>query len=150
MLEDVSLQAYISWQPDGQSFLIKQPNAFSESILPNYFKHNNLQSFVRQLNMYSFTKTRHDSNYREFRQPNFQKGRRDLLSLIKRKTQGATQKNGSNGSDDGRGNHIGTDPDDFEDMDDDRKIGSVGVAASSSSSSHSFYDAKLEHSSTSR
>ena len=64
MLEDVTLQPYISWQPDGQSFLIKQPNAFSESILPNYFKHNNLQSFVRQLNMYSFTKTRHDSNYR--------------------------------------------------------------------------------------
>ena len=93
ILEDVGLESYISWQPDGQSFLIKDVNSVSELILPHYFKHNNIQSFVRQLNMYSFTKTRHDSNYREFRQPLFQRGRRDLLSRIKRKTQGSTEKN---------------------------------------------------------
>lgn len=93
ILEDVGLESYISWQPDGQSFLIKDVNSVSEQILPLYFKHNNIQSFVRQLNMYSFTKTRHDSNYREFRQPQFQRGRRDLLSRIKRKTQGSTEKN---------------------------------------------------------
>lgn len=93
ILEDVSLESYISWQPDGQSFLIRDVNSVSELVLPHYFKHNNIQSFVRQLNMYSFTKTRHDSNYREFRQPLFQRGRRDLLSLIKRKTQGSSEKN---------------------------------------------------------
>ena len=93
ILEDTSLESYISWQPDGQSFLIRDVNSVSELVLPHYFKHNNIQSFVRQLNMYSFTKTRHDSNYREFRQPLFQRGRRDLLSIIKRKTQGSTDKN---------------------------------------------------------
>lgn len=94
ILDDVSLESYISWQPDGQSFLIRDVNSVSELVLPHYFKHNNIQSFVRQLNMYSFTKTRHDSNYREFRQPLFQRGRRDLLALIKRKTQGSSEKNG--------------------------------------------------------
>ena len=93
ILEDTSLESYISWQPDGQSFLIRDVNSVSELVLPHYFKHNNIQSFVRQLNMYSFTKTRHDSNYREFRQPLFRRGRRDLLSAIKRKTQGSSDKN---------------------------------------------------------
>jgi len=37
--------------------------------------------------MYSFSKTRHDANWREFKQKNFQRGRKDLLPLIKRKTQ---------------------------------------------------------------
>ena len=41
----------------------------------------------RQLNMYCFSKTRHDSNYREFTHKLFQRGRKDLLNLIKRKTQ---------------------------------------------------------------
>ena len=92
IMENVSLQPYISWQPDGLSFLIKDVQAVSEFVLPYYFKHNNIQSFVRQLNMYNFTKTRHDSNYREFRQPLFQKGRRDLLSDIRRKSQVPVEK----------------------------------------------------------
>ncbi len=37
--------------------------------------------------MYNFSKTRHDSNYREFRQNLFRRDRKDLLSLIKRKSQ---------------------------------------------------------------
>jgi HSF-type DNA-binding len=92
IMENVSLQPYISWQPDGLSFLIKDVQAVSEFVLPYYFKHNNIQSFVRQLNMYNFSKTRHDSNYREFRQPLFQRGRRDLLSDIKRKSQVSVEK----------------------------------------------------------
>jgi hypothetical protein len=37
--------------------------------------------------MYGFTKTRHDSNHHEFTHKLFQRGRRDLLPLIRRKTQ---------------------------------------------------------------
>lgn len=37
--------------------------------------------------MYNFSKTRHDSNYREFHQNLFRRDRKDLLSLIKRKSQ---------------------------------------------------------------
>jgi heat shock transcription factor, other eukaryote len=64
ILDDPSLEPYIGWQEGGNSFLIKNVNYVSETVLPKYFKHNNIQSFIRQLNMYSFTKTRHDSNYR--------------------------------------------------------------------------------------
>ena len=47
---------------------------------------------------YNFAKTCHDPNYREFRNPNFIKGRRDLLSLIKRKAQsGISSIGGSSG-----------------------------------------------------
>jgi hypothetical protein len=87
ILDDDSHSDIISWQPDGASFLIKKVNDFSDFVLPRYFKHNNIQSFVRQLNMYSFSKTRHDSNFREFKHSMFQKCRRDLLPLIKRKNQ---------------------------------------------------------------
>lgn len=87
ILDSPTYAEYIGWQPDGQSFLIKKVEDFSRIVLPAYYKHNNLQSFVRQLNMYSFSKTRHDANWREFRQINFQRGRKDLLPLIKRKTQ---------------------------------------------------------------
>ena len=37
--------------------------------------------------MYSFSKTKHDSNFREFSNPLFLKGRRDLLPSIRRKAQ---------------------------------------------------------------
>ena len=156
ILENPELDSYISWQPDGLSFLIKQPNGFSETILPNYFKHNNLQSFVRQLNMYSFTKTRHDSNYREFRQPNFQKGRRDLLALIKRKSQGASQKHdGDTGS--GSRQHTGdgthSAPGGGDPYDDDTEEGCFGPGTgsdgTSSSSSPSFADIKADNASSS-
>ena len=36
--------------------------------------------------MYSFNKTRHDSDHWEFRQKNFQQGKRHLLHEVKRKT----------------------------------------------------------------
>lgn len=87
ILDDSSYSSYISWQPDGTSFIIKKVNEFSEKVLPKYFKHSNIQSYIRQLNMYGFSKTRHDSNHREFSHKLFQRDRRDLLQYIKRKTQ---------------------------------------------------------------
>eukprot|EP01031_Cornospumella_fuschlensis_P026413 gene26413-31916_t len=88
ILDDNSPYSHlISWQPDGASFIIKKVHEFSETVLPKYFKHSNIQSYIRQLNMYGFSKTRHDSNHREFTHKMFRKGRRDLLPLIKRKSQ---------------------------------------------------------------
>ena len=87
IMSDDSNNAYIAWQEDGSSFLIKKVPELQEIVLPKYFKHNNLQSFVRQLNMYNFTKTCHDPNFREFMNPHFQRGNKQLLHLIKRKTQ---------------------------------------------------------------
>lgn len=41
--------------------------------------------------MYNFSKTSHDANWREFKQPLFRRGKRSLLSLITRKTQQKSQ-----------------------------------------------------------
>ena len=87
MLSAAEYSEYIAWQPSGHAFLIKDVQKLEEIVLQNYFKHSNLQSFIRQLNMYSFSKTCHDPNYREFANPMFMRGRRDLLSQIKRKAQ---------------------------------------------------------------
>ena len=39
----------ISWNHEGDAFIVKKQNEFAEKVLPKYFKHNNFQSFVRQV-----------------------------------------------------------------------------------------------------
>ena len=52
----------ICWNEEGNGFVVKRVNEFSDQVLPKYFKHNNFSSFIRQLNMYDFHKTRNMSN----------------------------------------------------------------------------------------
>jgi hypothetical protein len=42
----------VSWNEEGNGFVVWSPAEFSELILPKYFKHNNFSSFIRQLNTY--------------------------------------------------------------------------------------------------
>ena len=37
----------VSWNEEGDAFIVKKVNDFSEIILPRSFKHNNFASFVR-------------------------------------------------------------------------------------------------------
>ncbi|KAE9030819.1 hypothetical protein PR003_g10031 [Phytophthora rubi] len=98
-----------SWTARGDSFVVKQPAAFAEHVIPTYFKHRKFSSFVRQLNLYGFRKVRASSaaeeaaetttaaaaeavedasskDWWEFRHERFVRGRRDLLCEIRRRS----------------------------------------------------------------
>lgn len=44
LVDDPASDAVISWSPDGNSFIVHQPNDFSKDFLPKYFKHGNFSS----------------------------------------------------------------------------------------------------------
>jgi len=79
------------WSQDGDSFIIKKVDEFTE-LLPHFFKHRNFRSFVRQLNFYGFRKVRAESalitarpaEWSEFKHDYFQQDRPELLVHIKR------------------------------------------------------------------
>lgn len=58
MLENKAFRDTFCWGPDGTTFIVKDTNEFSKTILPKHFKHCNFASFVRQLNKYDFHKVR--------------------------------------------------------------------------------------------
>ncbi|CAO3645798.1 unnamed protein product [Mucor fragilis] len=97
MLENQAFRDVFCWDPSGTSFLVKDTNEFSKSILPKHFKHCNFASFVRQLNKYDFHKIRSNADEAqkmygdqtwEFEHSHFRRDRKDLLEEIKRKTPG--------------------------------------------------------------
>jgi hypothetical protein len=58
MLENQAFKDILCWGHDGTTFIVKDTNEFSRTILPKHFKHCNFASFVRQLNKYDFHKVR--------------------------------------------------------------------------------------------
>mmetsp|Transcript_10809 Transcript_10809/g.19915 ORF Transcript_10809/g.19915 Transcript_10809/m.19915 type:complete len:302 (+) Transcript_10809:351-1256(+) len=90
---DDEMPSIASWNTDGLSFVIRDVNAFSETVLPMYYKHSKFASFVRQLNFYSFRKIRSPEpdmggakNTVVFAHDHFQRGRPELLHNITRIT----------------------------------------------------------------
>lgn len=80
-------------------FVVKDPDLFASSIIPQYFDHNKFSSFARQLNFYGFRKmqskpirnsdfdantAKHVTFFNEY----FKRGRCDLLKKIQRSTRG--------------------------------------------------------------
>ncbi|KAI8636044.1 hypothetical protein BD408DRAFT_356407 [Parasitella parasitica] len=100
MLENKAFKDIFCWNDKGTTFIVKDTNEFSRTILPKHFKHCNFASFVRQLNKYDFHKVRNsDDGHKpygdqawEFVHPKFIRDRKDLLEDIKRKTPGNKQK----------------------------------------------------------
>lgn len=96
MLEDSTYKEIVRWTDGGESFVVLENEKFTKTVLPKHFKHSNFASFVRQLNKYDFHKVRLNSdenapspygpNAWEFKHPEFQEHKKDLLDNIKRKT----------------------------------------------------------------
>ncbi|KAG7661994.1 CTA8 [[Candida] subhashii] len=114
MVNDPANQEYIRWNDDGKTFQVFHREEFMKSILPKYFKHNNFASFVRQLNMYGWHKVQDIRNgslesgvaegkdkdkvdeFWQFENPNFLRGREDLLDKIVRNTTKTLKEEGVN------------------------------------------------------
>ncbi|KAI8801047.1 hypothetical protein BJ742DRAFT_685516 [Cladochytrium replicatum] len=92
-LLDMSEHSHIlEWGAAGDSFVIKDTAALSQTILPRSFSHSNFSSFVRQLNKYDFHKVKSTERDQpagvsswEFKHPHFQRDRDDFLELVRRK-----------------------------------------------------------------
>uniref|UniRef100_A0A2P2M0Z5 Uncharacterized protein MANES_13G124500 n=1 Tax=Rhizophora mucronata TaxID=61149 RepID=A0A2P2M0Z5_RHIMU len=88
LVDDPITDDVISWNESGTTFIVWKTADFAKDLLPNYFKHNNFSSFIRQLNTYGFRKNVPDKW--EFANENFRRGRRDLLSEIRRRKTAAS------------------------------------------------------------
>ncbi|XP_077503462.1 uncharacterized protein LOC144113933 isoform X3 [Amblyomma americanum] len=107
LVEDEECNDLISWNSNGQSFIIHNQTQFAKELLPLYFKHNNMASLIRQLNIYGFRKVtntdqglRSDREEIEFFHSFFIRGQECLLEFIKRKV--PTSRAGGAATDDGR------------------------------------------------
>lgn len=47
----------IAWNPDGNSFSIKDNKQFVSQVLPKYFRHKKYESFIRQVRPVIFSST---------------------------------------------------------------------------------------------
>ncbi|KAI7746920.1 hypothetical protein M8C21_020649 [Ambrosia artemisiifolia] len=107
LVDDSTTDEMISWNENGDGFVVWKTADFARDLLPYSFKHNNFSSFVRQLNTYGFHKTLPDKW--EFANDHFKRGRKDLLIQIhRRKTMTSPKQKSDNDGDGGSGTDMGS------------------------------------------
>lgn len=88
MMNDTKMSCFVSWSKAGDVIEINNLKGFKEKVLTKYYKHCNLSNFIRQLNMYNFKKIKSgqdkDDNKLFYQNPNFLRGRLDLITKINR------------------------------------------------------------------
>jgi len=90
ILEEKRFPEVIDWNEEGTALMILKPKEFCSKVLPKYFKHSQLTSFVRQLNLYNFHKRRTLTTEHVYYHDMFQRGEKELLINIHRKSQDQT------------------------------------------------------------
>ena len=92
LLDDAERNGFdhvISWQPDGSSFKVKEPDAM-EDVLPKYFKLTKYRSFLRQLQDYGFSRVTWGEQTGLCSHPFILRGQRHLCKFIYRKPAGSS------------------------------------------------------------
>jgi hypothetical protein len=80
------------WSNGGQSFKIKDKDAFEREVLPKHFNHSKWESFIQQLSFYGFQKSPSDPDLQlkskvvRYSHEFFKQGKPELLYLIQRTT----------------------------------------------------------------
>ena len=83
-VEEKGLEHIVSWQHDGRSFRVHNPEKFVDTILPSHFRCSKMKSFQRQLNFYNFRRVVGGSLEGSYMHPSFIKGEEQLAATIKR------------------------------------------------------------------
>ena len=73
----------VSWLPDGVSFKVHKPKAFTEKVMPSYFSQTKFNSFRRQCYIYGF-RLRRDGG---FHHPEFRRDNREGSLNLRRNQQ---------------------------------------------------------------
>lgn len=82
-VESHGLQSIISWNFDGRSFMIHDPEKLL-TVLPLFFEQTKYRSFRRQLNMWHFERILDGPNRDSFHHPFFLRGNKQLCSYMSR------------------------------------------------------------------
>ena len=84
ILESHEFDEFISWQPNGRSFILHDVQGFVTSVMPIFFKQTKFRSFQRQLNLYEFKRISFGSSIGGYYHPKFLRNRPELCKEMTR------------------------------------------------------------------
>jgi len=85
----------VTWLADGKSFIIKDMDEFTRSVVPKFFKPTKFSSFTRKLYRWGFRQINRGIGHDDpviFGNEHFQKGNPELMTKMKSTTAAATRK----------------------------------------------------------